>query len=295
MALELFKPNSPRVKNFPEFLRDIIIAKMQEIDPGGFKEAVKIKDGNYLTGLANDAYTALKVREKTGNNDGVLVEATQKVGGGRKGWAWCLYQGQACVGIAEILTGNVSLMPYTGHVGTCFAKARKVPGLFCGEIKDAQYGDQLGYVSKGGPGHTENFKIWIDEPKTMHCNGGNTTGGTINGKVVREGGGSYLTSRKASFWNKGLIRAFPVVAVPVKVKIPKLSDIPKYGERSDRVASMQKAYNAWAKGSLNAQLDVDAQFGPKTKKAIANFQKLNGLAGSGIPGKKTMEKLGLKI
>ncbi len=288
-----YRPKSPRVKNMPRELEDILIAKMIELNTPELRKACEAGDGNMIVALCGDAYTALKVREKTNKNDGFMVEMTQKVGGGKKGWAWCMYQQQAQVGIAEILTNKVSLVPLSGGVQFVWNASKKVVGLLRGLVKDAQAGDILIHIGTKGTGHTENFKRWMDKPTKMLCNGGNTTSGKAGDKVVREGGGSYLTERSASYW-VGFVRPFPDVAKEItQPKVPKVADqgqIPKYGERSDRVASLQRALNE--KGA-KPKLAVDTEFGPRTKKAVSAFQKQNGLPGSGVIGKKTMELLGL--
>jgi len=63
--------------------------------------------------------------------------------------------------------------------------------------------------------------------------------------------------------------------------------IPKYGDRSAEVALLQDALNKTNGDHLN----VDGEFGPKTKAVLADFQVWIGLKGSGILGQKTMEAL----
>ena len=69
-----------------------------------------------------------------------------------------------------------------------------------------------------------------------------------------------------------------------------ISRIPVYGEKNDNVAVIQETLNAFGYG-----LTVDRDFGPKTKSAISNFQKRNGLLGSGVIGNKTIKFLGIKV
>lgn len=287
----LYKPNSPRVKNFPDQLRDILLAKMQEVDPPGLEQACLKKDGNYLTGLCSQAYTALKVREKTNNNDGLMVEMTQKVGGGRKGWAWCMYEMQACVGMAEILTGTVSKFPYSGSCASVRAGAKKIPGMVV-EFAHAIYGSIFIKVYKNGTGHTGCFKKWIVRLKTMILNEGNTTAGKIGDKVVREGGGSYQTERSLNDgWVMCCIPFALVDNAPIGQDLPASDEnhIPAFNERSDRVLSMQNALNKIPGFSIG----VDGWFYNETRTALSRFQKLHGLRGTGIPGPETMKLLGL--
>lgn len=66
--------------------------------------------------------------------------------------------------------------------------------------------------------------------------------------------------------------------------------IPKPGDTGSHVAIMQEALN-----SKGASLKVDGEFGPKTRKAVSEFQKQAGLTGTGVPGSKTIEALGLVL
>lgn len=69
-----------------------------------------------------------------------------------------------------------------------------------------------------------------------------------------------------------------------------ISRIPAYGEKNQDVGVIQSALN-----EFGYKLIVDNDFGPKTKVAISNFQKLNGLTGSGIIGVKTIQFLGVQV
>ena len=65
--------------------------------------------------------------------------------------------------------------------------------------------------------------------------------------------------------------------------------IPKYGDKSADVAVLQDALNR----ENGDHLEVDGEFGPKTKAILADFQIWIGLKGSGIIGPKTMNALRL--
>lgn len=69
-----------------------------------------------------------------------------------------------------------------------------------------------------------------------------------------------------------------------------ITRIPAFGEKNKNVGVIQAALN-----DFNYGLSVDDDFGPKTKSAISDFQKKNGLAGSGVIGPKTLSFLGIKI
>lgn len=69
-----------------------------------------------------------------------------------------------------------------------------------------------------------------------------------------------------------------------------ISSIPTYGDRGEDVGVVQDALRA--KGY---EIVGPKRYGPKTKAAIAAFQKSWGSIGSGVLGPITIEKLGLKI
>lgn len=185
----LFMVDTKRAQNMPDELDDIIIKKMIELNPKGFREAYDLQDANFMVGLAAEALTALKVREKTNKNDGYIVEMIQKVGQGQKGWPWCMYQVQACVGIAETLTGKVSKLPYSGSCAEVRNKADKEMVI---EFGQSDYGSIWIKKYPDGTGHTGIFERWATFNRVGILNEGNTDQST---SVIREGGGSYRTRR----------------------------------------------------------------------------------------------------
>ena len=200
---KIYSPKSGRV--MPRVLLDLMIAKANEIDTASLKKYCESKDALSLTGLAGDVFTALKVREKTNKNDGTYVELIQKVAGGRKGQAWCMWQQQAQISFAECLTGRVSLFPVTGSCASARKRALKKNII---PLIDSLYGDVWIAVYKTGLGHTGNFKKWIKKGSVVALNEGNTTGGKVGDKVQREGGGSYQTEREVPGIWKVCVRPF---------------------------------------------------------------------------------------
>lgn len=287
-GIKLYEVDSKRAKNMPDELDDIIIAKMREIDLEGFSRAYSEKDANYLTGLAAKALTALKVREKTNQNDGFMVELIQKVGGGQKGWAWCMYEVQTCIGIAETLTGIKSQVNTSGSCADVRKFCEKLPDILI-EFSQSIFGAVWIKKYADGSGHTGIFERWKEKFSVAILNEGNTTAGKVGDKVVREGGGSYQTERqKDSTWVMCIL-PFPIVSAEPPIEVPEVADnngVPEFGEHSDRVASMQRALN---KNGFN--LKIDGKYGPMTKSALAKFQKSKGLTGTGIAGPKTLELL----
>ena len=68
----------------------------------------------------------------------------------------------------------------------------------------------------------------------------------------------------------------------------KIKRIPQPGDQSSDVEVLQAALNAKGAG-----LSVDGDYGPITRKAVAVFQKRNGLTGTGVAGEKTLALLGI--
>ena len=70
-----------------------------------------------------------------------------------------------------------------------------------------------------------------------------------------------------------------------------LDHMPRYGEHSEVVKKYQQAL----KDEGASPGSIDGVFGRKTKEATSEFQKSIGLKGSGEPGPKTIEALGLFV
>ena len=283
-----YSPKTPRKMN--DELMDILVMKALQINPKGLLEAIAARDGNALVDICGDVCVALKIREKTNKNDGYMVELIQKVSGGKKGWAWCMYMMQVCVAFAERLLNEVSEFPLSGSCAAVRnAVKKKYPHLMV-KLIDSLPGDIWILVNGDGSGHTGEFTGWEVKGKVANLNEGNTTKGSIAGKIVREGGGAYFTQRPYPGPWVMAIRPFPTVKdVPAKPSIPVVkSKYPAFGEISDRVMSMQRAMN-----NHGAKLKCTGYFGKDTKAALSKIQKANGLPGTGIPAVKTMAILGI--
>ena len=68
-----------------------------------------------------------------------------------------------------------------------------------------------------------------------------------------------------------------------------VSGLSKIGSRSDEVAAVQQALKE--KGYYD--YTVDGIFGTRTRTAVINFQRDNGLQPDGIAGEKTLKALGV--
>lgn len=168
------------------------------------QHAIKTKDPRTL--MIEAARVCVGIKEKTGKNDGPLVEAMQKTSGGSKGQAWCMYFVQACIAYAELKTGKKSSFPTGGGVlnvwrATTLAQRVKTHPM-PGAIPIWRHGTSA-------QGHTE-ILLGADE-KEMKCVGGNTSGADTSGKVTREGNGVYFTTRS--------MQGFPKLTGAAKMKL----------------------------------------------------------------------------
>ncbi len=162
-----------------------------------FAAASIAKDYGTLMDIAGKAMDLMNIREKTNKNDGYVVEMIQKVAGGQRGYAWCMYA--VCVQIAwvEAKTGVVSKFPTTG---SCAGARNSAPSSIQVKKELSQKGDVwIWRYSSTGLGHTGVFSDWKKALSTAILFEGNTTGGlTADGKIEREGGGFYRTERAYS-------------------------------------------------------------------------------------------------
>lgn len=77
-----------------------------------------------------------------------------------------------------------------------------------------------------------------------------------------------------------------------KVEYRIISTIPKYGDKTGDVRTLQTAINEYLQHNT---LVVDGDFGNKTRDAVSRIQKANDLPGSGVIGPKTLEILSLRV
>jgi hypothetical protein len=80
------------------------------------QHSIEIKDARTLFGLAAEA--CVGIREKSGNNDGPMVELIQKTIGGADNEPWCMSFMQTCLAYAEEKTGIESPIIASEHVRT---------------------------------------------------------------------------------------------------------------------------------------------------------------------------------
>lgn len=149
-----------------------------------------IEDKDPRTLMVEVAKCLVGIREKTGHNDGKLVELIQKTSGGMRGYAWCMYFVQTCIAYAELKTGLKSTIKSSGScadVRTHSLPAQKV-------MRIPLPGAIVLWIHANGTGHT-GIVAAADEETFFACEG-NTTGGLDEqGNIEREGGGAYYTKR----------------------------------------------------------------------------------------------------
>jgi hypothetical protein len=141
------------------------------------------------------------VREETGNNDGVLIEAIQKTIGGSYNEPWCMALMQTCLAYVEKNLKVISPVESSEHCGQVWAKTnkrsrvRKYPAPGAIAIWNYQ-GTDKGHCGCVIDTQSSDFFITIE---------GNTEGGIDpEGKIIREGGGVYFSHR--SFDPKGSMK-----------------------------------------------------------------------------------------
>jgi hypothetical protein len=154
------------------------------------KHAIAAKDARTL--MVEAAKCFVGVREKTNNNDGVMVELIQKTIGGAAHESWCMSFIQTCAIYAAMKCGVKTKLFESEHCLTVWNKTpseqrvKMIP--LPGAVKIYQHG-------KSSDGHTG--IVLASDGVTDHCIEANTTAGSNapNGKIERNGGGCYFTVR----------------------------------------------------------------------------------------------------
>lgn len=136
------------------------------------------------------------IKEKTGRNDGVLVELLQKVSGGHRGDAWCAFTQMAIIGYVELVTGIKSKVKNSGSCASIRAGAENTPEIIIKGIPRA--GDLCIWIhtqgSLKGNGHIG--MVCSANEEIMFLVEGNTSQGLDpDGKVESNGQGCHYTKR----------------------------------------------------------------------------------------------------
>lgn len=156
------------------------------------QEAIRVKDARAL--MLEAAKVCVGIREKSGKNDGPMVELIQETVGSAGGEAWCMSFVQTCIAYAEKKTGKKSPLFVSEH---CLTVWRQTP-----EDQRVKFSPLPGAIAIWRHGKTESghtgFVLGADEKQFSAVEGNTTAGTTPNGKVIREGGGVYFTGRSRS-------------------------------------------------------------------------------------------------
>jgi hypothetical protein len=153
------------------------------------QHAILEKDARLL--MTEAAKACVGIREKTGNNDGPMVELIQETIGGHSHEAWCLAFVQTCIAYAELKTGQKSPLVATEHCMTCFRDTPKDQRVKFNPLPGAVVIWKHGSSDNGHTG----IVLGCDEDTFTAVEGNTTSGTNPNGQVVREGGGVYFTRR----------------------------------------------------------------------------------------------------
>jgi hypothetical protein len=136
------------------------------------------------------AKACVGIREQGGNNRGPLVELIQQTIGIANRESWCASFVQTCIAYAEVKTGVLSPIFPTEGTRSMWEDTTKTQRVkytpLAGAICVWQHGTSW-------QGHT-GFVVSCDE-KNFSAIEGNTESGIVGTRVVRDGGGVYLTNR----------------------------------------------------------------------------------------------------
>jgi hypothetical protein len=153
------------------------------------QDAFERKDARQVFVLAAQACVGIK--EKSGRNDGEMVELIQETVGGASGEPWCMALIMSCLAYAEVKCGVKSPLMATEHCQTLWQKTPKSQRVKLAPLAGAIaiWGD----VGKSS-GHTE--IVLSADAKSFQAIGGNTSGTTKPGQAVnRDGNGVFYTVR----------------------------------------------------------------------------------------------------
>ncbi|MFM6929950.1 MAG: hypothetical protein ACKOX6_15880 [Bdellovibrio sp.] len=165
------------------------------------QHAIDTKDARLL--FTEAAKVCVGIREKTGNNDGPMVELIQKtVDGVASRESWCMAFVQTCLAYAELKTGLTSPIFCSEHCMTTFRKTSKNQRVKYNPLPGAiviwqhyDLDEKTGTITPTDQGHT-GIVLGADELIFTAVEGNTTSGSNgANGPVVREGGGVYYTTR----------------------------------------------------------------------------------------------------
>lgn len=136
------------------------------------------------------AESLVGVREASGKNDGPLVELMQETIGSAGREPWCMSLVQSCLAYAETKTNKKSSV-FASEL--CTAVWKNTPKEYRVKYRPLPGAIAIWQHGAGPSGHTG--VLIEDQSDVFLAVEGNTTAGVSGGKIVREGGGCYLTTR----------------------------------------------------------------------------------------------------
>lgn len=162
-----------------------------KLEKNGFAQiAIQMKNPRAL--LVEAAKVCVGIREKTGKNDGPMVELIQETIGRAQGEAWCMSFVQTLIAYVEKKLGVTSPVEPSEHCLTVWNKTSKkhrvsyIPAP--GAIAIWRYG-------KTTSGHTGVVVHWEKGDAIEMIEGNTNSGMNVTDTIVREGGGVYRTRR----------------------------------------------------------------------------------------------------
>ncbi len=198
------------------------------------KIAIQKKDARTLFRLAAEA--CVGIQERTGRNDGRMIELIQETVGGASGEPYCLAGVQTCGAYAELKTGVKFQIFETEHCQTAWQKTPKKQ-----RVKTLPLPGAVAFWFDVGKstGHVE-IVLGCDGD-SFQAVGFNTSGTTTpGGEVNREGNGVFYTVRSMKSSKKrklvGFLIPFPKDAEQVVTPTPMASSdvsMPWDGEHKD--------------------------------------------------------------
>lgn len=158
---------------------------------GAAQEAILKRDARAIFIYACEA--CVGIREVGGNNKGPMVELIQETIGRAEREAWCMAFIQTCLAYAENKSGQISPIAASEH---CMTVWRSTPPKQ--RVKTFPLPGAIIIWKKGSTdsGHTGAVSEWRGQ--SFEAIEGNTEQGILGGKVERDGGGVYMTERKAT-------------------------------------------------------------------------------------------------
>lgn len=155
--------------------------------------------------MAEAAKACVGIRELTGKNDGPLIELIQKTVDRFAGKEpYCMAFVQTILAYAEYKTGIKSKLFPTEH---CMTLLRKTGPDMLVQYKPLAGAIPIWNKIKSDEGHTGILISCDDE--FFYCVEANTTVGINDGdKLVRDGGGIYLTKRPFANVNNFILKGF---------------------------------------------------------------------------------------